>query len=124
MKRNLVWAAALALTACSSLSFHTNLDPGNFTEYYKPSRVEVLQGEAELDRRPYVSLGQVAGLACQAGERDYIATEADARTDARRKAADLGANAILFTRCVRINDTPACRVSVTCYGDALRADER
>ena len=63
-------------------------------------------------------------MACQINDRDYIATEADARTEARIKAVDAGANAIRFGKCVRIENTPACKVSVTCYGDALSIDEQ
>ena len=47
----------------------------------------------------------------------------DARTKARIKAADLGANAIKFGKCVRLTNTPACLVSVTCYADALVVDD-
>ncbi len=116
--------AALGLTACQGVSFHSNLDPQNFVDYYKPSSVEVIEQESELDRRPYVSLAQVKGMACQVNEHDYIATEADARTKAKIEAANLGANAIKFGKCVHLKNTPACLVSVTCYGDALSVNDK
>ncbi len=124
MKFCILILASLMLSACSGVSFHTNLDPSNIKEYYKPSAVEVIDSEADLDNRSYFVITQVKGMACQINDRDYIATEADARTEARIKAVDAGANAIRFGKCVRIENTPACKVSVTCYGDALSIDEQ
>ena len=124
MKFWFVPVVAVAVSACSNVSFHSNLDPRNITEYYKPSQVEVIESDSELDKRPYKLITQVKGMACQLNERDYIATEADARTEARLKAVDAGANAIRFGKCVRIEKSPACQVSVTCYAKALRVDEQ
>ncbi len=124
MKFCILILTSLILSACSGVSFHTNLDPSNIKEYYKPSAVEVIDSESDLDNRPYFVITQVKGMACQINDRDYIATEADARTEARIKAVDAGANAIRFGKCVRIENTPACKVSVTCYGDALSIDEQ
>lgn len=123
MKKFIVFSAVAALCAgCESFTFTTNLDPENFTEYYKPSTVETVT-DTDLETLRHKSLGTVAGLACQARERDYIATEADARTDAKLKAAQMGADAIKFGRCVRLENTPACKVSITCYGEALSVAE-
>ena len=124
MKFCFLLLASIFLSACSGVSFHTNLDPSNIKEYYKPSAVEVIDSDAALDNRPYKVISQVKGMACQLNDRDYIATEADARTEARIKAVDAGANAIRFGKCVRIETSPACKVSITCYGDALSVDEQ
>ena len=119
MKRTIAsLSAGLLLAGCESFTFESNLDPRNFSEYYRPSSVDVVT-DAELEGKKYVVLGQVSGLACQIKPTDYIATEADARTDARLKAVNLKANAIKFGRCVHLSDTPACTTSVTCYGEAL-----
>ncbi|MGN1280926.1 MAG: Rcs stress response system protein RcsF [Succinivibrio sp.] len=118
-----VTLAALLMCACTGYEFKTNLDPSNFKEYFKPSYAQEVSDE-ELESLPNRSIGLVEGLSCQIKETDAIATEAQARTDARVKAADLGANAIKFGKCVHLKNTPACIVSVTCYADALVIDEQ
>ena len=89
----LIIAAALCLSACSNFEFTSNIAPSNFKEYFKPSAVTEVDSET-LDSVKNRNLGLVEGLSCQITERDEIATEAAARTDARIKAANMGANAI------------------------------
>jgi RcsF protein len=113
---------ALAIAGCSGYSFHTNLDPSNFADYYKPSGAKVVE-ESDLEGVAYKVKGEVTGLSCQAKDQDPVATAARARTSARIKAVDMGANAVRFTKCVRLENTPACLVSYTCYGDALIVQE-
>ena len=84
--------------------------------------VDVYSSE-ELANHRYRSLGMVSGLACQETEVDFIARESEARTDARIKAANMGANGIVFGKCVRLEKTAACNVSVTCYGEAFKVDD-
>ena len=112
-------AGSVLLGGCQDVAFETNLDPDNFTEYFKPSTVEVYTNESILNYR-FESLGLVSGLACQETEDDFIAHESEARTDAKLKAADLGANGIIFGKCIRLEKTAACAVSVTCYGEAFK----
>ena len=121
--RILCIVAASMLAGCSSYSFHTNLSPDNVAEYFTPSAVDVMDKD-ELLKYNSKALGSVSGLSCQADERDFIANEADARTDARIKAARMGANAIVFNKCVVVTDSPSCLKSVTCYGQAyIRGDK-
>lgn len=115
--------SALLFCACSGFEVKTNLDPSNFKEYFKPSYAQEVTDE-QLEALPNRSLGIVEGLSCQIKDTDHIATESEARTQARVKAADLGANAIKFGKCVHLKNTPACIVSVTCYADALVIDEQ
>lgn len=115
-------AALLSVGCQSGVSFDSNLNPENFTEYAKPASVDVFTKDSILEHR-YHSLGMVAGLACQESEDDYIATEADARTDAKIKTADLGGNGVVFGKCIRLERTDACVVSVTCYGEAFKVDD-
>ena len=122
MFKVLVPVAALALSACSGVSFETNLDPSNVINYLKPGSLEETTYEA-LGDRPYLHRGQVTGLSCRLNERDFIANESDARNDARSKAVALDANAIVFRQCVWASETPACLESVTCYADALFVKE-
>ncbi len=108
--------------ACQESEDDYILNPENFTEYAKPASVDVFTKDSILEHR-YHSLGMVAGLACQESEDDYIATEADARTDAKIKTADLGGNGVVFGKCIRLERTDACVVSVTCYGEAFKVDD-
>ncbi|MGN0908033.1 MAG: exopolysaccharide biosynthesis protein, partial [Succinivibrio sp.] len=73
---------SLALSGCSGYSFHTNLDPSNFAEYYKPSGARVVE-DSDLEGVAYKVKGQVTGLSCQAREHEPVATAAEARTSAR-----------------------------------------
>lgn len=114
--------SAVVLSSCENVTFESNLNPKNFVEYAKPGSVEVYTSQEILEHR-YHSLGLVDGLACQEKESDYVALDSDARTDARIKAADLGANAIVFNKCIRLEKTNACLVSVTCYGEAFIVDD-
>ncbi len=115
--------ASLCLASCQGgVSFESNLDPNNVIDYLKPGSLEEVTYQ-ELGDRPYISKGFVAGLSCQVKERDFIANETDARNDARNKAVELGANAIVFNKCIRVQKTEACLESVTCYADALFVKE-
>lgn len=111
-------AAALAAGGCTGVSVHTNLNPSNFTDYFKASGVDVVTYE-ELDGSNYMLIGGVHGLSCQEDEDDFPANEADARTELKRNAVDMGANALVINKCIRAAETGACSLSVTCYGDAL-----
>ncbi len=123
MKKAIIVACAgLILSGCSNYTFHTNLDPSNFAEYYKPSGAKVVT-DSDLEGLAYKVKGEVAGLSCQAKEHESVATAAAARTSARVKAVDLGANAVRFKKCIRLENTPACLVSYTCYADALIIQE-
>lgn len=113
----------LVVSGCESVSFSTNLDPQNFKDYYKPSMVELLSRE-DLNDHVYKSLGAVHGLSCQENDLQMPANEADARTDLKIKAADMGANALVVDKCVRVeHEDGVCKVSVTCYGQALVIDK-
>ncbi len=115
-------AATVLLCACQDVAFESNLNPQNFVEYAKPASVEEYTNDSILEHR-FHSLGVVSGFACQETEDDFIARESEARTDARIKAAELGANGIVFGKCVRLEKTAACAVSVTCYGEAFKVDD-
>ncbi len=109
----------LLVVGCGNFEFKSNLHPDNFREYYKPSMVTEMTA-SEIEKYDYHSFGSVEGLSCQVSEDDAPATETTARTAARLKAVDLGADAIVFGKCVKLKNTPACYVSVTCYADAIK----
>ena len=71
---------------------------------------------------PNRSLGLVEGISCQIKDTDAIATETVPELKLELRQLILGANAIKFGKCVRLTNTPACLVSVTCYADALVVD--
>lgn len=119
---SVVAGVTLMVASCQNMSFDSNLNPENFTEYAKPATVKIYTDDNITDHR-YYSLGMVSGLACQETEDDFIARESEARTAARIKAADMGANGIVFGKCVRLEKTAACYVSVTCYGEAFKVDD-
>ena len=87
LTKALLAASVLVLTSCSNFEFKTNVDPSNFKEYFKPSYASEVS-EEDLEKVPNRSLGLVEGVSCQIKDTDAIATETDARTKARVKAAD------------------------------------
>ncbi|MFB0955320.1 MAG: exopolysaccharide biosynthesis protein, partial [Aeromonadaceae bacterium] len=86
--------AATLLTGCSGYSFHTNLDKENFTEYFKPGSVALVD-KAQLAELDYQILGTVEGVSCQEDNSQPVPVIGDARTEARTRTADLGGNALL-----------------------------
>ena len=77
------------LTGCSMFSFHTNIDKENFTEYFKPGTVALVE-KAQLEDLNYEVLGTVEAESCQADADQPVPNLGDARTQARRKVADMG----------------------------------
>lgn len=117
-------APAALLCACESVSFSSNIDPRNFANYYKPSMVQVVTYES-LGTTPYRVIGEVKGMSLQERDVDLPANEADARTDLKKKAVDMGANALVIHKCITIKDSETVALSsVTCYGDALVIHEQ
>ncbi len=101
--------------SCSYFSFETNLDYDNISDYFAPSQVNVYTNEELMDAN-YLDLGFVEGFVCQEKESDKPATVKDARFDARQQGAKAGANGIIFTKCVELENTSTCLTSVSCYG--------
>ena len=125
MKSSLLLAASvgttLLISACQNVAVETNVSPSNFEEYFKPSSVEVYDKKSILDQR-YHSLGLVVGLACQEKPDDFVARDTEARSDALIQTADMGGNGIVFNKCIRLERTQSCHVSVTCYAEAFVVD--
>ena len=110
------------LSGCSLFQVHTNLDKENFTEYFKPGTVTLVDKE-QLDSLQYQILGTVEGNSCQEDNTQPVPVIGDARTDARVRTADLGGNALLISKCIELGQTPGCQASITCYGQALKIAE-
>lgn len=114
--------AATLLTGCSGYSFHTNLDKENFTEYFKPGSVTLID-KAQMAKLDYQVLGTVEGTSCQEEANQPVPVIGDARTEARRRTADLGGNALVLSQCLELQQTPGCLASITCYGQAMLVRE-
>lgn len=115
------------LTSCAS-QYHvsTNLDKQNFKDYFSPSKVKIYQTEQDFPAR-YKALGLVEGESCQTKEHQAPPNEIDARTDARKKAYDKGANGIIFSGCALIENDQADRVCLrtrVCYGRAFYLEQQ
>lgn len=122
MKSLLVSTLSLILAAgCSTFQMHTNLDKENFTDYFKPSSVQILTKEQVLSLNA-LQLGTVEGESCQANDTQPVPSKTEAETISRRKAADLGGNAIVFGKCIEMPASSECKASVICYGQAYKTE--
>lgn len=107
------------LSGCAqNYSVSTNLDKANFRDYFSPSKVAIYQHEREIVG-DYKLLGLVEGDDCQAKSHLAAPDEINARTQARQKAFEQGANGIIFTSCVHI-ESKSCVDQVVCYGKAYQ----
>lgn len=110
---------SVAITGCStSYSTSTNLDKSNFTDYFAPSYVTIYKSENDLPKSNQL-IGIVEGQDCQAKPHLAAPDKINARTDARRKAHALSANAIVFSDCAIVED-PECSALLICYGKAYQ----
>jgi len=131
----------LLLASCSgNFTGRANIDTQNFRDYFAPSKVEIYQSIDEFTGK-YKYLGLVDGEDCQSKAHLAKPDNVIARTQARTKAYQLKANAIIFTGCallsedgssienintksinknhVNAENTPKqCIASTVCYGQA------
>lgn len=111
----------LTVAGCAKIStYSTNLDSENFRHYFSPSKVAQFQSEQEFSGK-YKMLGGVEGEDCQEKAHMAAPDPAIARTNARRKAFELGANAIVFSGCAVV-ETKQCYSSTICYGKAYQVE--
>lgn len=125
---------SILMSACTSrYEVTTNLDNKNFKNYFSPAKVIIYKNEQdmlaqssptnEVIKKKYHYIGAVEGEDCQDKSHHQVPDEINARTDARRKAFELGANAIIFSGCALIENNKAdkqCVASTVCYGKAYR----
>ncbi|QYJ79951.1 Rcs stress response system protein RcsF [Shewanella acanthi] len=121
MKRILPAAFVLLLSACASdFSFNSNLDGEAINDYFKAGDVALYEG----DRQPsghYDMKGLVQGESCQADSNAVPASMSEARTEARRAAADKGANGIIIKQCVMMEEAAqGCISRALCVGQAIK----
>ena len=117
---------ALLITGCAKINdVSTNLDRDNFKNYFSPTTVNIYNSEKEFKGKAKF-IGLVEGESCQEKAHHALPNEIDARTEARRQAFKLQANAIIFSQCVLIEDDKAakyCIASTVCYGRAYQVEQ-
>lgn len=117
-----IFLLSLAVIGCAKVStISTNLDPENFKHYFAPSKVTIVDSEKRFVGA-YSFIKGVEGESCQ--EKPHLAapTMEEARTQARRSAFDLGANAIVFSGCTTVK-TEQCHATLICYGKAYQVEQ-
>ncbi|WP_434952408.1 Rcs stress response system protein RcsF [Shewanella sp. HL-SH4] len=115
---------SLLLTACAGdYAFNSNLDPKAINEYFKVGDVTVYE-ENNLPKGNYAIIGLAEGEVCQEQSNDAPASIQDARTKARKKAADMGANGIIIKQCLIIEEQDkACVSRSLCIGQAIKHEQ-
>jgi len=124
MKTLLIAPLVLLLSACAGdYKFNTNLDGEAIDEYFKVSDVAVFEGNTRPSE-PYEIIGLVEGETCQENANDAPASISEARTLARRSAADDGANAIIIKKCMVLEEQDvSCFSRAVCIGQAIKTPE-
>ena len=64
------------------------------------------------------------GESCQADANQPVPNAGEARTLARRRAADMGGNGVTIDKCAEFSDTPGCLKQVICYGQGAERGRR
>lgn len=134
MKIKLLFSTLIILlTSCSSNFVSTNIDKDNFSDYFAVSKVEIYQSEQDI-KTHYQLVGIVEGQDCQIKAHHAAPDEINARTEARRKAYNQQANAIVFSKCALLpheqlaqlnnsSDAQQCHAIVICYAKAYTIDK-
>ncbi len=119
-------AALIFTTGCAKINdISTNLDRDNFKHYFSPTKVKIVESEKDFSGK-FKFVGLVEGESCQEKAHHAAPSEIDARTEARRNAYELEANAIIFSQCVMIESDQAakyCVASTVCYGRAYQVEQ-
>ncbi|WP_448212171.1 Rcs stress response system protein RcsF [Colwellia sp. MEBiC06753] len=122
ISRLIAVTTSLLAVSCAPIStVETNLDRKNFEHYFSPGQVTIYKQESEFDGK-YKMLGMVEGESCQVKPHHAAPDVIDARTDARRAAYQLGANAIVFSGCTQVQ-TKECHAVAICYGKAYQVEQ-
>ena len=112
----------LVVGCASQYQVSTNLDKENFRQYFSPAKVQIFQNEQELPAR-HKLVGLVEGQDCQIKAHHAAPDRIIARTEARRKAYEQGANGIIFTGCTEI-ESKQCTGLLVCYAKAYQVESK
>ncbi|MCL1147085.1 hypothetical protein L2747_13860 [Shewanella marinintestina] len=120
MKYLLPSALLLVLSGCAGdYTFNSNLDSDAINDYFKASDVTMYEGALQ-PVGPFEIKGLVEGETCQVSENDAPASIVEARTIARRAAADKQANGLVIKNCLLIEEaTQNCVSRALCVGQAI-----
>ncbi|MGS0681146.1 Rcs stress response system protein RcsF [Shewanella sp. 125m-7] len=120
MKYLLPSAFILLLSGCAGeYTFNSNLDSDAINDYFKASDVTVYEGTLQ-PVGPFEIKGLVEGETCQVSENDAPASIVEARTLARRAAADKQANGLVIKNCLLIEEANLnCVSRAICVGQAI-----
>jgi RcsF protein len=125
-RSTIILLMAILGASCAKINdVSTNLDRENFKHYFSPTKVKIYSSEKEFVGKAKF-LGLVEGESCQEKVHHAAPNEIDARTEARRQAYQLEANAIIFSQCVLIEDDEAaknCLATTVCYGRAFKLEQ-
>lgn len=112
---------ALLLSACASdYTFKSNLDSKAINDYFKVGDVQLYEGN-EQPKGTFEILGLIEGEACQETKQDAPPQMSVARTNARRAAADIGANGFVVKSCFMITEADnSCFSRALCVGQAIK----
>ena len=121
MKTLLISALVLLLSACAGeYKFNSNLNGEAIDDYFKASDVTVYDN-ATAPKPPYEIIGLVEGETCQEQANDAPAEISEARTLARRAAADKGANGLVIKKCLVFEEQDqGCFSRAICVGQAIK----
>lgn len=122
MKTLLIPALVLMLSACAGdYKFNSNLSGEAIDDYFKASDV-TLYDATFAPKPPYEIIGLVEGETCQEQANDAPADLSEARTLARRAAADKGANGLMIKKCLLIEEQgQGCFSRALCVGQAIKS---
>lgn len=120
MKYLLPSILVLMLGGCAGeYTFSSNLDSDAINDYFKASDVTVYEGTLQ-PIGPFEVKGLVEGETCQIAENDAPASISEARTLARRAAADKQANGLVIKNCLLIEEASQnCVTRALCVGQAI-----
>ncbi|MDO6620788.1 Rcs stress response system protein RcsF [Pseudomonadota bacterium] len=118
---SLAISSAILLSGCASeYTFNSNLDAKAIDDYFKPGNV-VLYKENQRPKGSFEVLGLVEGESCQQTADGVPASIADARTDARKQAVELGANGLMIKKCLLTEQqVDSCYSQAICVGQAIK----
>jgi RcsF protein len=120
MKKMLIPALVILLSGCAGeYKFNSNLSGEAINDYFKAS--DVIVYENSLPSGNFERKGLVEGESCQIAKNDPPASIVEARTIARRAAADKGANGLIIKTCFLASEqTQLCVSSAICVGQAIK----
>lgn len=120
---SLLALSSFFLFGCGVINFSSNIDPSNFKEYYKSSLVKLYSKDELVNLEQYDDLGAVEGIDCQINSLFPMPKESVAKKNMLEQSYDLGANAVIFDKCVSISDTLNCEHEISCFGRALKLND-